>query len=868
MNDSQIQQILQFLRLIADNYYMLAIAIICLAALVFLVIFIIRLFNRRHLKHREMIWLELTPPASITRTPEATEQLFSVIHGLYAARRFKYKLLGRKPVFSFEITSTKQDGIRYLIQVEKSLSQGLQKTISAYVSDAKVKQVDGPESTINGVIEFKQTAHYIFPLILTSALDQHDPLGYITNAMTKLDASEQITMQLILTPVKLAGTKKLARRILSNEDILNSSKNGYIIWLERISNLINSVLWSIVDTTSEVYNTTASSNYSKPVNNKDAQFKAQVAKKQRPARTLSAFEQELMESMHQKVTQPLFQASLRILVSGSNSKEHVASLRSALDGYSVPLYQALKAKMRLPLLQRYRKSLADKRLPAITRRSSMILSTNEIASLYHFPSSRISRTDNLITSLSRTLPAPTSLKNNSKLDVIIGENIHHGITTPIGLTELERQRHLYIIGGTGNGKTTMLQYQIVQDMQSGKGICVIDPHGDMAETLLRHMPKDRIKDVVYFNPDDLGYPVGLNLLELTEGLSGNELLREKDLITESVISVFRKIFSDEDSGGHRIEYILRNAIQTALTVENATLFTVFDLLNNNTYRKQITKKLEDKNLINFWNNELGKAGDMQKVKMVAGITAKIGRFLFSASARQILEQPRSTIDFDDIMNSGKIIICNFSKGLIGEDTSELFGITVLAKLQLASLRRARIKQSERREFYIYVDEFQNFATPSFVQMLSEARKYKIFMIMAEQSTSQQKDQQMVGIILANVGTVVCFRTGNPEDERMLLPLFSPYINQGEINNLPAFCFYARLSAIQPQEPISGQTLLLDDDGNDAIFEKSIEFSRSKFAKKQDLTAEKQKQTITQQNNDLKTEGPFIATTGEPMIDED
>jgi hypothetical protein len=281
-----------------------------------------------------------------------------------------------------------------------------------------------------------------------------------------------------------------------------------------------------------------------------------------------------------------------------------------------------------------------------------------------------------------------------------------------------------------------------------------------------------------------------------------------------------------------------------------------------------TKKLEDKNLINFWNNELGKAGDMQKVKMVAGITAKIGRFLFSASARQILEQPKSTIDFDDIMNSGKILICNFSKGLIGEDTSELFGITVLAKLQLASLRRARIKQSERREFYIYVDEFQNFATPSFVQMLSEARKYKIFMIMAEQSTSQQKDQQMVGIILANVGTVVCFRTGNPEDERILLPMFSPYINQGEINNLPAFCFYARLSAIQPQEPISGQTLLLDDDGDDAIFKKSINFSRLMFAKKQDSTEEKQKQTITRQNNDQNKEEPAVTVTGESMIDDD
>ena len=178
----------------------------------------------------------------------------------------------------------------------------------------------------------------------------------------------------------------------------------------------------------------------------------------------------------------------------------------------------------------------------------------------------------------------------------------------------------------------MLQYQIVQDICSGKGVAVIDPHGDMAETILQHVPPERLGDVIYFNPDDLDYPIGLNLLELTPGLDGSELMREKDLITESVVSIFRKIFSDEDSGGHRIEYILRNTIQTALTQENSTLFTVFDLLNDPKYRRSVVKNLDDANLINFWKNEFGKAGDMQKVKMSAGITAKIGRFLFSASA--------------------------------------------------------------------------------------------------------------------------------------------------------------------------------------------------------------------------------------------
>lgn len=806
-----------------------------------IIIVIVATLNRRSLANRSTEWIEITPPALITKTPEATEQLFSVIHGQHTARSFKDKLLHRLPIMSFEITSTRKSGIRYLVQVQSSQSSALQKAITSYVPEAKVAVVDYSVNSLNQVIEFKETGHYVLPLTLTSAFEQYDPLAYITGAMTKLGDDESITLQLVMKPIKLQEASKIAQQIMANENILASVNSGGLKAISKVGDAINNTLMGALELAGDVYYDSAT-NYrstasSQSMSAKNAQFKSQVANRERPARTITSFELELMESMHKKIMQPLFRVDLRILIAGNNAKVHAATFRSALDGYSVSHYQSLKAKLKLPFIYSRRVKLGIKRLPALLSKNSLVLSSSEVASLYHFPSTRISRTDNLITSLSRTLPAPISLKQNAAFDVIIGENIHRDTITPIGLTEKERERHVYVIGGTGNGKTTMLQYKIVQDMRNGKGVAIVDPHGDMAETLLRYIPQERINDVVYFNPDDLEYPIGLNLLELTPGLMGNELLREKDIITESVISVFRKIFSEEDTGGHRIEYVLRNTVQTALTIENATLFTVFDLLNDTKYRKSIIKNLEDKNLINFWKNELGKAGDMQKVKMAAGITAKIGRFLFSASAKQILEQPKSTIDFDDIINSGKILICNFSKGLIGEDTSELFGITVLAKLQLASLRRARIAQKDRKHFYLYVDEFQNFATPSFVQMLSEARKYKMFMVMAEQSTSQQKDQQMVNIILANVGTVISFRTGNPSDEQALLPLFSPYIEQNEISNLPSFNFYAKLSAVQPQEPLSGQTLLLDDEGSPVIAQRVIKLSRKLFAKKQEEKTE-------------------------------
>ncbi len=800
-----------------------------LAVLCVVISFIFKLLNQRHLLRRRMVLLELTPPSSVARTPNATRQLFSVIHGLRTTRRVKDRLLRRSAVVSCEIISTREDGIRYLVSVEERLARTVQQAITSYLPDVKVKTTkDYILSGNKNVLEFKQTAHYIFPLTATHSLEQHDPLAYITGAMTKLTSEELISFQVVLKPVKLREASILSHRILGNEDMLRQASNKGFGIFGVLTRLINNALLGTAELTGEVYHGNTKHGYQNQ-SDKDAQYQAQVAKRQRPARTLSAFELELMETMHQKVTQPLFQVSVRVLVQSRHDKEHLASIKSALDAYSVPPYQELRAKHRIPLVNRYRQFVFEHRLPPLLQRSSLILSVAEIADLYHFPYSKVSKTDNLVTSLSRTLAAPISLKQNKGFDIVIGRNHHHGTETNIGLTEKERERHMYIIGGTGNGKTTLLQYAIAQDMRSGKGLAVVDPHGDMAETLLRYVPENRIDDVVYLNPDDLDNPVALNLLELTPGLSGNDLLREKDLITESVISVFRKIFSDEDTGGHRIEYVLRNAIHTALTVEGATLFTILKLLQNASYRKKVTSALEDEDLKDFWKNELGQAGNMQRVKMSAGITAKIGRFNSNAAAKQMLGQQKSTIDFDEIINTGKILICNFSKGLLGEDVSELFGITILAKLQLASLRRARIAQSERKPFYLYVDEFQNFATPSFVQMLSESRKYKVFMTMAEQSTSQQKDQQMVSIILANVGTVLCFRTGNPNDERLLLPLFSPYIEPGEISNLSAFNFYARLSSVLAQEPLSGQTLLLDNSYSDGIARQVIEVSRQRYA---------------------------------------
>jgi len=240
--------------------------------------------------------------------------------------------------------------------------------------------------------------------------------------------------------------------------------------------------------------------------------------------------------------------------------------------------------------------------------------------------------------------------------------------------------------------------------------------------------------------------------------------------------------------------------------------------------------LTDENLKNFWKFEFGRAGDFQVVKMVGGLTAKVGRFLFSPTAKRILEQKKSTIKFDEILNQSKILICNFSQGNLGEDTARLFGTTILTKIQQAALRRSRLPKNKRNPFYLYVDEFQNFATNSFIKMLSEGRKYGLSVCIAEQSTSQQEDRNIVNNILANVTSVICFRSANPIDEQLMLTQFAPYIEKGDIANLPRYNFYIKLSALEPEEPFSGETLFIPVKKNIKKMEKLIQASRNNYAK--------------------------------------
>lgn len=805
-----------------------------IVALTLIVSAILKIWEYARIFKEKAVFLEVIPPNTSDRTPEAAQKLFAVLHGTGMAQSWQEKLLRDKTVLSLEVVSSKEQGIRYVLRVPERDVAAVKKHIVAYLPGVKVKTTDDylahAQLQRAKIVEFKQSGHFAFPLQPQNT-EQDDPISYISTQMTELAGGEQMALQVVAVPARIREADRIAKKVFSNHDLLAELNGGARTPLHKVLDIINSILFGILDGVSDA--TTGSSQYGRQASQKAAYDKRQVAMRIKPARVLTPAEQQLMESIYDKVRQPLFRADIRAYVlvdSKQEAKQRIKGLKAALAVFNVPKHQSLKARHNFPqaIKSRHRLFTFRHRLPAFFNNSSPVLAASELSDLYHFTTTS---TDNTAKSLSRTLPAPISLKNGTPLDVVFGRNDHNDDGTLIGLSQEQRATHAYILGSTGSGKTTMLKYEILQDIKAGRGVAFLDPHGDAAQELLRHIPEERKNDVVYFNPDDLDYPMGLNLLELSPNLSPNDTLRHKELITEATVSIFRKIFSDDDKGGHRIEYLVRNTVQTALTLENPTLFTIFELLNNPQFRKEAVASLENEYLQNFWRYEFAKAGDFQQVKMSAGVTNKVGRFLFSASAERIIGQEKSTIDFDDILNSGKILICNLSKGLLGEDTSELFGTTILAQLQMATLRRARQPEANRKPFYLYVDEFQNFATPSFKQLFSESRKYKVYLQIAQQTTSQHTDQLMVNEILGNVGTIICFRTGSPLDEQYVLPFLDSRIEHGELLNQPAHHFYAKIVAVEPQEPLSGETIQITDDGSDEVADSVIQASRTNYATK-------------------------------------
>lgn len=366
--------------------------------------------------------------------------------------------------------------------------------------------------------------------------------------------------------------------------------------------------------------------------------------------------------------------------------------------------------------------------------------------------------------------------------VYLGETSFRNKKVRFGIKKDDRRRHMYVVGSTGMGKSEFLKNMAIQDIEAGRGVCFIDPHGDTVDALLDFIPEERIKDVVYFNPNDLEYPIAFNVMEKVD-------FEYRHLVASGLLGVFKKLWGVEAWSG-RMEYILNHTILALLEYPGSTLLAINRMMASKDYRKLVVANIKDPIVKGFWIEEFAKYADKFATEATAAIQNKIGGFISNNLIRNVIGQPTSTIDMRKIMDEGKILLVDISRGRIGEDASRLLGALLVTKIQLAAMSRVDIPEPERRDFYLYVDEFQHFATESFANILSEARKYHLSLIMAHQYIKQMEEPVM-DAVFGNVGTIITFRVG-ADDAEFLEKWFQPDFMMSDIVNLGKYTVYLKL----------------------------------------------------------------------------
>jgi hypothetical protein len=778
-------------------------------------------------------FLQLAFPASTDKSAYATEQLHILMRSLVKYYGFWERMAARKQPYSLELVATRDDGIRYIVMVPKQEIEIVKRTLLSFLPGLKITEVDdympGIAELSSTVAELKLTGDFVQPLTDHKALAEHDPIAYLTGHMRSLLPDELVAFQIVDVPVldnthpnELRHIRDTQHRIALNKE-LAPKLTAYKINVRRILlQLILAPFWLIAMGAKLIGGVISA------VMSNDLPSEWKSGNKRLAG---NPYEQELGKTIKTKLDQHMFEVSMRVLVASSDAHSMQSRLNAVVSSFDTftASGQSIRTRKTLSFI-----TFDDKKLARFSNRvllqhvvsQQTILSSSELSDLYHFPNTDLTKTEGLVKSRSRELPAPLSLKgSNANFDVIVGANEFGGEVHAIGMTLAQRQKHTYVLGKTGTGKTTLLMSSIYQDMVNGKGLAVLDPHGDMFRELLQIVPEHRRKDVVVFDPADRDYPVGLNILD-----PGIEFENEDDKhewITSTVLSVFAKL-ADENQWGPRMEHILRNTTLTALQTSKPSLYTLQRLLTDKKYQREVAKTLKDPVLKQFWEKEFKMMGSMQMSAATEPLTHRLGHFITAKMSRHILLQEKSTVRIADIMNEGKILLVNLSKGDVGEDQSFFFGTILTSIIWMAAYQRTKIPEKQRRDFFVYVDEFQNFATPQFGSIVSEGRKFRISLIVSHQNIAQIEDKNLVKIVAGNAATIICLKA-SPEDEAFILPYMKPEVEKGDIVNLAPYRFYMKVSGDESEDAFSGQTVPLEVEGSEKIMKSAVTHSREQYA---------------------------------------
>ncbi len=519
----------------------------------------------------------------------------------------------------------------------------------------------------------------------------------------------------------------------------------------------------------------------------------------------------------EKISYPGFRTSIRLI---SNQTKSITELVSSFGVYARSDGNHFKNKKSLFKNTGSKDALARK----VT--GNTILNVVELATIWHLPSEKIKTSGiawgtKVLSEPPENLPnAITATDEDRKHIDFFAKTIFKNRDTIFGIKDIDRRRHVWAIGKTGTGKSTLIANMAIDDIKKGRGLAIIDPHGDLCDVILNYIPKHRINDVIYFNPADKDYPIVINPLEVTNK-------EEAELVVSGIVSIFNKIFGF--SWGPRLEYILRNSLLTLAQVPNSTLKDIPLLLTNKSFRLKIEETIKDETMKQFWRDEFDKMPERLQQEAISPILNKVGQFVSSPLIRTVIGQPKSSISLDDAMNQGKIVLANLSQGRLGEDNAALLGAMLITKFQLAAMHRVSMPEEERRDFYLYVDEFQNFATGSFIKIMSEARKYRLDIMLANQYMAQIPEE-VTKAILGNAGTVMTFAVG-AGDADILNREFAEVFEATDLINLGPYQIAAKMTIDgHTTRPFVATTLPLPISSNENKG-KVIQVSRERWTRK-------------------------------------
>lgn len=749
----------------------LIISFIVLLGLIVLVVWIVRgQFHKKNKVPRALMYtvLQVLLPKETMQQSQAQrdwretlaafETLFVTLGGIKfssggLAATWQKFWFGHHDHLAFEIVAHSGQ-IHFYIAVPRAHQQLVELQIQAQYPQAQIEEVEDynlftPQSHIRGTM-LKLSKQFFFPIRSYKRLDS-DPLNALTNVLSKVQPGEGAAIQVLIRP-KPQGWQRRGR------EIAHKMQEG-----DKIGQAISGTGLSVTS----VFKTGQS---------QERQY--------RGVPNITPMEQELIRGLEEKAGKPGFDTNIRIVTSSpleANAKVHLENIVNAFSQFQAPEsgnqfkrgHIAVGGALVYDFIYRH-----------FDNAHAMILNSEEVNSIYHFPLAQ-TETPNIQWLNAKKGSAPVQMPTDG---VVLGHNLFRGSDTVVRLKPVDRRRHVYVVGTTGSGKSVLMSNMAIQDIQAGHGVCVVDPHGSLVEDILAAVPQERMHDVVIFDPSDIDRPLGLNMLEA-------RTLEERDMAVQEMIAIFMKLFPPEMIGP-MFEHNMRNAMLTLMADEEfpGTIADIPRMFTDKAFQQYKVSKVSDPVVRAFWEKEMAKTSDFHKSEMLGYLISKVGRFVENAQMRNIIGQPKSGFNLREIMDKKKILLVNLSKGKIGEVNASLLGLIIVSKLQMAALSRADISESQRSDFYLYIDEFQNFITDSIAVILSEARKYKLNLTMAHQymgQLSQGADTKVRDAVLGNVGTVVAFRIG-VEDAEILERQFAPTFSAYDLVNQEQYTAYVRL----------------------------------------------------------------------------